>query len=167
MSKEKKNLKKQKKKVEKLKKAYLKAKLKKAKLKKLCLAYKAAIADWKEKRKVYLEAIGKGKKKKKKKVTQKPKGLKKEKLRPIEEKIVSPDDLKVVEGIGPKIEELLNNIDIYTWKALSKAKVEDLRKMLIDVNPRYRIHNPTHWPLQARLAAAGKWEELKVLQDSI
>jgi len=27
------------------------------------------------------------------------------------------------------------------------------------------MHDPTSWPIQSRLAADGKWDELKVWQD--
>jgi len=78
---------------------------------------------------------------------------------------VTPDDLKKIEGIGPKIAELLNNAGIHSWAQLAKCPVEDLKKILQDAGPRYQMHDPTTWPKQAALAAAGKWDELKELQD--
>lgn len=77
----------------------------------------------------------------------------------------SPDDLKVVEGIGPKIEQLCNNIGIWTFAGLAATSVGTLQKMLDDAGPAYRISDPATWPRQAELAAAGKWDELKVYQD--
>ena len=77
------------------------------------------------------------------------------------------DDLKIVEGIGPKIEELLHGIDIKTWEQLADANVEKVQAMLDEAGPRYRIHSPTTWSKQARLAADGKWEELEKLQDEL
>lgn len=77
------------------------------------------------------------------------------------------DDLKKVEGIGPKIEKLCNNIGILTFAQLSNTSIEKLQKMLDDAGPSYRIANPGTWPDQARLAAEGKWEELDQLQDSL
>lgn len=78
---------------------------------------------------------------------------------------VDPDDLKKVEGIGPKIEGLLNAAGIHTWKQLSEAVVETLQGILNDAGSRYKMHNPTTWPKQAELAHAGKWDELKEYQD--
>lgn len=77
------------------------------------------------------------------------------------------DDLKKIEGIGPKIEQLCNNIGVLTFAKLAETPVETLQKMLDDAGPRYRIANPGTWPQQAKLAAEGKWEELDALQDRL
>ncbi len=78
---------------------------------------------------------------------------------------VKPDDLKKIEGIGPKISELLQNNGIKTFGDLENADVEKLKEILESAGPRYRIHDPSTWPEQSALAAAGKWDELKALQD--
>jgi len=76
-----------------------------------------------------------------------------------------PDDLKKIEGIGPKIEQLCNGIGVYTWKQLSETSVDTLQKMLDDAGPRYKIAVPDTWPTQAKMAAEGDWEKLKEYQD--
>lgn len=76
-----------------------------------------------------------------------------------------PDDLKKIEGIGPKIEKLCNGIGIYTWKQLADTSVETLQKMLHDAGHDFRVADPSTWPAQAELAAAGKWAELATYQD--
>ena len=75
--------------------------------------------------------------------------------------------MKKVEGIGPKIEQLLHADGINTFKLLAVAKVERLRKILHDAGSRFRMHDPESWGMQSGLAAEGKWEELQVLQDSL
>ena len=82
-------------------------------------------------------------------------------------KKIKQDDLKVVEGIGPKIEGLLHDIDIKTWKQLAEAPVEKVQAMLDEAGPRYRIHSPATWAQQADLAANAKWAELEKLQDEL
>ncbi len=77
------------------------------------------------------------------------------------------DDLKIIEGIGPKIAELLNADGIMTFRQLSVADVDRLKTILDNAGSRYRMHDPTTWPQQAGLAADGKMDELKVLQDSL
>ncbi|MEM6628703.1 MAG: helix-hairpin-helix domain-containing protein [Bacteroidota bacterium] len=77
------------------------------------------------------------------------------------------DDLKKVEGIGPKIEKLLNADGIMTWRQLSEAEIDRLKRILDAAGPRYRIHDPGTWPRQAGLAADGKWDELEKLQDEL
>ena len=77
----------------------------------------------------------------------------------------SPDDLKIIEGIGPKIEQILNDAGIKTWADLSTTDIDHLQKLLTEAGSRYRLANPETWPKQAALAAAGKWEELQSYQD--
>ena len=79
----------------------------------------------------------------------------------------SKDDLKIIEGIGPKIEQLLNKAGIKTWAELSKAKIGTLRKILSDAGNRYAVHDPGTWAKQAALAAADKMEELRAWQEKL
>jgi large subunit ribosomal protein L27 len=82
-------------------------------------------------------------------------------------KSIKQDDLKMVEGVGPKIEGLLHDAGIKTWEDLANAPTEDIQKILDDAGPRYRMHQPTTWAKQARLAADAKWEELVAYQDHL
>ena len=77
------------------------------------------------------------------------------------------DDLKVIEGIGPKIEQLLKDGGITTWAELASANVERLKEILDAAGPRYQIHDPSTWPAQSKFAVAGEWEELKEYQDML
>ena len=76
------------------------------------------------------------------------------------------DDLKKVEGIGPKIAEHFNNAGIFTFEELANTEVSKLQDILTAAGPRYKMHNPGSWPKQARMAADGKWDELKEWQDA-
>ncbi len=82
-------------------------------------------------------------------------------------KKIKENDLKIVEGIGPKIEGLFHNFDIKTWKDLGEATVEKCQEVLNSGGDRYRIHKPNTWPKQAKLAYEGKWSELKKWQDEL
>ncbi len=77
------------------------------------------------------------------------------------------DNLKIVEGIGPKIESLLNDAGIYTFAELSQADPDKIREILEAAGPRYRIHDPATWAQQAGMAAEGKMDELKEWQDQL
>ena len=77
----------------------------------------------------------------------------------------NPEDLKLVEGIGPKIEEVLKNAGIQTWKDLAGSDPDQLRTILQEAGGRFRMHNPATWPKQAKMAVKGKWEKLKEYQD--
>ena len=77
------------------------------------------------------------------------------------------DDLKKIEGVGPKIEELLNNDGIYTFEQLIAASVERIKGILTAAGPNYAVHNPTTWGEQAELANNGNWEALDTLQEEL
>jgi predicted flap endonuclease-1-like 5' DNA nuclease len=77
------------------------------------------------------------------------------------------DDLTVVEGIGPKIAGLCHGIGITTWAELSQTEVSLLRTMLTDAGQRFKAHDPSMWPQQAALLAAGDWAAFKTLTDSL
>ncbi len=77
------------------------------------------------------------------------------------------DDLQIIEGIGPKIAELLRNAGIETWQQLSMTSPYRLREILDAAGPQYNTHDPETWPHQAALAADEKWDELKALQDEL
>jgi len=82
-------------------------------------------------------------------------------------KKITEDDLKIVEGIGPKIEELFHNAGIRTWKALSETSVEKCQQILDNAGEKYRIHKSATWPKQCELAYLGKWNELKQWQEKM
>ncbi len=78
---------------------------------------------------------------------------------------VDPDDLKKVEGIGPKIEEILNQHGVKTWAQLADTESSQIKAWLDEAGPRFKMHNPGSWPKQARMAAEGRWEALQKWQD--
>ena len=71
------------------------------------------------------------------------------------------DDLEVIEGIGPKIAGVLRAAGITTLAQLAATDVERLRAILQEGE--VRIGDPTTWPEQAALAAAGRWDEFDQL----
>ncbi len=77
------------------------------------------------------------------------------------------DNLTKIEGIGPKIAEILEGQGIATFDALSKAKAKDLKAILEAAGSRYKMHDPTTWPTQAKLAADGEWDKLTALQNEL
>ncbi len=80
-------------------------------------------------------------------------------------KKIKEDDLTIVEGIGPKIQELFHENGIPTWRSLSETAVSRLQEILDSKGQRYRVHNPATWPDQAKMAYEGKWAALKKWQD--
>ncbi len=83
------------------------------------------------------------------------------------EAATAKDDLTKIEGIGPKIAEHLNNAGILSFSNLAESSVEALQKVLDEAGPNYTVHNPGTWADQSKMAAEGKWEELKKWQDEL
>lgn len=80
---------------------------------------------------------------------------------------VEPDDLRKIEGIGPKIAGILNERGIQTFTQLAETDVERLREILQAAGRRYRLADPETWPEQARLASTGDMKSLKSFQDRL
>ena len=81
--------------------------------------------------------------------------------------IAKNDDLKVIEGIGPKMAAILNEAGIITFKQLAETKVSTVKEILASAGPRYNMHDPSTWGKQAKLAAAGKMDALKTLKAEL
>jgi LPXTG-motif cell wall-anchored protein len=75
------------------------------------------------------------------------------------------DDLKKIEGIGPKVAKVLNAAGITTFEALARANPSEVQKMLDQEG--LQMMNPEGWIQQAELAAKGDWERLETLQGEL
>jgi len=82
-------------------------------------------------------------------------------------KSVSSDNLKKIEGIGPKIEEVLNAAGFIRYEDIQNSNRDALKEVLNAAGSRYKMHEPKSWPAQAELAAKGAWDELSKLQNEI
>jgi large subunit ribosomal protein L21 len=77
------------------------------------------------------------------------------------------DDLKKIEGAGPKAAEAMVNAGLDTFAKVAKADPAKLSEILTEASSRLAHLVTTTWPKQAGLAADGKWDELKELQDRL
>lgn len=84
----------------------------------------------------------------------------------VEPEPVVPDNLRKIEGIGPKISRILNEAGIATFAQLAAATLPQLQK-IVHEDAGIHIARPDTWSEQAQLAADGKWDELEVLQDDL
>lgn len=75
------------------------------------------------------------------------------------------DDLTQIEGVGPKVKQVLNEAGIRTFKELAEATPDQLRSILTAANLKMMV--PDSWPQQAGLAAAGDLTGLKALQEKL
>ncbi len=86
---------------------------------------------------------------------------------PSKEKSEKGDDLTKIEGIGPKAAEAIVNSGIVSFADLAKAKSDKIKEILTEASSRMAHLDPTSWPKQAKMAADGKWDELKEWQDKV
>jgi predicted flap endonuclease-1-like 5' DNA nuclease len=82
-------------------------------------------------------------------------------------KKIKENDLKIIKGVGSKIEKLYHHAGIDTWLALSETSTEESQAILDAGNENFSMHNPETWAGQAKLAYEGKWQELKNWQDDL
>lgn len=77
------------------------------------------------------------------------------------------DDLTIIEGIGPKVSEVLHAAGITSFAKLAASKAEDIKEMLEKSEGNFNAQDPTSWPEQAQLAADGKMDELNELKEKL
>lgn len=82
-------------------------------------------------------------------------------------KVKGADDLVIIEGIGPKISDLLKAAGVGDFAVLAAAKPDAIKEILTKGGSRFATANPGTWPQQAALARDNKWAELKKLQDEL
>lgn len=81
-----------------------------------------------------------------------------------EKKAAKADDLKKIEGIGPKIAETLVEAGIASYADLAASTPEKISEIIAGVRG---SHVTDTWPKQAQMAADGQWDELKAWQDEL
>ena len=81
------------------------------------------------------------------------------------EELTHKDDLKKLEGIGPKLEQVLNAVSIQNFAQLASMTPEQIKSILDAAGNQFRMHDPKSWPYQAELASKGEWERLKEYQN--
>ena len=80
---------------------------------------------------------------------------------------VVKDDLTLIEGIGPKIANLLVVAGLKSYAKLAVSPLDDIKAILSKGGSNYAMHDPSTWPEQAQLAADGKWAELNALKEKL
>jgi predicted flap endonuclease-1-like 5' DNA nuclease len=78
-------------------------------------------------------------------------------------KRIRKDDLTAVEGIGPKISDIIRADGVTTWRSLSLTSPGHIKELLDAAGPRFQMHDPGTWPTQAGLLADGRWEDFVAL----
>lgn len=77
------------------------------------------------------------------------------------------DDLTLIEGVGPKMQEALRNAGYRTFNKISTTTPKKLKDALLKANSRFGIAATESWPTQAKMAAKGALKELQAFQDTL
>ncbi|MCB9421289.1 MAG: hypothetical protein H6667_15915 [Ardenticatenaceae bacterium] len=80
------------------------------------------------------------------------------------------DDLKKIWGIGPKIEQVLNENGVYLFAQLASVPPDRITEILRRAGSRFQMSTGKlheSWPEQARLADKGDWDAFQTLQDTL
>lgn len=77
------------------------------------------------------------------------------------------DDLTTVEGVGPKAAKAFNAAGINSFADLAAKSADELKAILDAAEGKFGGMDPGTWAEQAKLAAEGKWDELKKWQDEL
>ena len=74
-------------------------------------------------------------------------------------------NLEIIEGIGPKIKEVLNNARIFTFRDLATTPLYRIKDILDAAGSQFAAHDPSTWVEQAMLAESGEWTQLEELKE--
>lgn len=77
------------------------------------------------------------------------------------------EDLTIIEGIGPKIDDLLRANGVAGFVELAQIDEANLLEILDRGGPYFRYANPSSWARQAVLVVENRWSELKQLQHEL
>jgi predicted flap endonuclease-1-like 5' DNA nuclease len=80
------------------------------------------------------------------------------------------DDLKKIWGIGPKVEQVMNDNGIYLFSQMAAVPPDRITEILRRAGSRFsmstgKLHDT--WPELARLADKGDWDAFQALQDTL
>jgi predicted flap endonuclease-1-like 5' DNA nuclease len=81
--------------------------------------------------------------------------------------LTGPENLEIIEGIGPSIAHLLRSSGVNTFAKLANSTIPALQAILDKGGQRFRTANPQTWAEQATLAVANRWADLRRLQDAL
>ena len=77
------------------------------------------------------------------------------------------DDLTIIEGVGPKIADVLAAAGVKDFADLAAKSADELKAILTEAGDQFNTAVTDTWPEQAKLAADGKFDELKKWQDEL
>ena len=80
---------------------------------------------------------------------------------------VNLKELQAIEGIGPKISQVLADQGIPNLSALAQTQVDRLQEILSEAGARYKLADPSTWPEQAKIGVSDGMKALKGFQQTL
>jgi len=77
------------------------------------------------------------------------------------------DNLTKISGITEEVVSALNNDGIITFKDLGSCTIKRILLNIENAGLLNKVKHHTTWSRQAKLAAAGKWDELKIFKQEM
>jgi hypothetical protein len=77
------------------------------------------------------------------------------------------DDLTRIEGIGSKVQDILKDVGILTFRDVATTPLYKIKERLQNAGSHYNMVDASTWTEQALLAAEGRWDELEVRQEEL
>lgn len=77
------------------------------------------------------------------------------------------EDLTRIEGIGPKVQDILKDVGIVTFRDIATTPLYKIKEHLQNAGPSFNMVDASTWTEQALLAAEGRWDELEVRQQEL
>lgn len=75
------------------------------------------------------------------------------------------DNLELIEGVGPKVRQVLNDAHVFTFAQVAAMTPAALKAILLRAGDQFRVLQTESWPIQAALARDGKSRELEEYQE--
>lgn len=77
------------------------------------------------------------------------------------------DDLTRIEGVGPKIQDILKDVGITSFRDVATTPLYKIKDHLRNAGSEYNLVDTSTWTEQALLAAEGRWDELEARQAEL
>jgi predicted flap endonuclease-1-like 5' DNA nuclease len=81
--------------------------------------------------------------------------------------VVPKDNLKLILGIDEAVEKVFHLSGVQSFAELAKMEPNEIRNILVVVDPALAGKDPSAWPAQARLASDQEWEVLQDYQEQL
>lgn len=77
------------------------------------------------------------------------------------------NDIQKINGIGPKLEEVLHGSNIKSFQDILDTPMDTLKDIIKNAGSNFSLIDPSTWHDQAAIAVRGAWDEFEKFQDNM